>query len=84
MPADLLAGLLGQVGRLQRQVLAPRGRGSPGEATARSRCSGQVAEGLDTGEIARQLAFGGGRSGVHDVTTRHCATGRAQAHEPGC
>ena len=25
MPADLLAGLLGQVGRLQRQVLAPRG-----------------------------------------------------------
>ena len=57
MPADLLAGLLGQVGRLQRQVLAPRGLRFSGLSDREVEVLRLVADGLDTGEIARELAF---------------------------
>ena len=47
MPADLLAGLLGQVGRLQRQLLAPRGLRFSGLSDREVEVLRLVAEGLD-------------------------------------
>ena len=81
MPADLLAGLLGQVGRLQRQVLAPRGLRFSGLSDREVDVLRLVADGLDTGEIARQLAFSERtiKSVLHDVTTRLQLKNRAHA-----
>ena len=81
MPADLLAGLLGQVGRLQRQVLAPRGLRFSGLSDREVEVLRLVADGLDTGEIARQLAFSERtiKSVLHDVTTRLQLRNRAHA-----
>lgn len=81
MPADLLAGLLGQVGRLQRQVLAPRGLRFSGLSDREVEVLRLVAEGLDTGEIARRLAFSERtiKSVLHDVTTRLQLRNRAHA-----
>jgi DNA-binding NarL/FixJ family response regulator len=81
MPADLLAGLLGQVGRLQRQVLAPRGLRFSGLSDREVEVLRLVAEGLDTGEIARELAFSERtiKSVLHDVTTRLQLRNRAHA-----
>ena len=81
MPADLLAGLLGHVGRLQRQVLAPRGLRFSGLSDREVDVLRLVAEGLDTGEIARQLAFSERtiKSVLHDVTTRLQLRNRAHA-----
>jgi len=81
MPADLLAGLLGQVGRLQRQVLAPRGLRFSGLSDREVEVLRLVAEGLDTSEIARRLAFSERtiKSVLHDVTTRLQLRNRAHA-----
>ena len=81
MPSDLLAGLLGQVGRLQRQVLAPRGLRFSGLSDREVEVLRLVADGLDTGEIARQLAFSERtiKSVLHDVTTRLQLRNRAHA-----
>jgi DNA-binding NarL/FixJ family response regulator len=81
MPADLLAGLLGQVGRLQRQVLAPRGLRFSGLSDREVEVLRLVADGLDTGEIAQQLAFSERtiKSVLHDVTTRLQLRNRAHA-----
>jgi DNA-binding NarL/FixJ family response regulator len=81
MPADLLAGLLGQVGRLQRQVLAPRGLRFSGLSDREVEVLRLVADGLDTGEIARELAFSERtiKSVLHDVTTRLQLRNRAHA-----
>ena len=81
MPADLPAGLLGQVGRLQRQVLAPRGLRFSGLSDREVEVLRLVAEGLDTGEIARRLAFSERtiKSVLHDVTTRLQLRNRAHA-----
>lgn len=81
MPADLLAGLLGQVGRLQRQVLAPRGLRFSGLSEREVEVLRLVADGLDTGEIARRLAFSERtiKSVLHDVTTRLQLRNRAHA-----
>ena len=72
MPADLLAGLLGQVGRLQRQVLAPRGLRFSGLSDREVEVLRLVAEGLDTGEIAR-------RAGVQRADDQERA---ARRHDP--
>ncbi len=81
MPNDLLAGLLGQVGRLQRQVLAPRGLRFSGLSEREIDVLKLVAEGLDTGEIARRLAFSDRtiKAILHDVTTRLQLRNRAHA-----
>jgi DNA-binding NarL/FixJ family response regulator len=81
MPSDLLAGLLGQVGALQRQVLAPRGLRFSGLSEREIDVLKLVAEGLDTGEIARRLAFSDRtiKTILHDVTTRLQLRNRAHA-----
>jgi len=81
VPADLLARLLGQVGKLQRQILAPRGLRFSGLSEREIEVLRLVAEGLDTGEIARRLAFSERtiKSILHDVTTRLQLRNRAHA-----
>ncbi|MGH2689917.1 MAG: LuxR C-terminal-related transcriptional regulator [Actinomycetota bacterium] len=72
VPPDLLGRLLDQVGRLQRQVLAPRGLTFTG-LTEREICVLKlVAEGHETSEIAQQLAFSERtiKNVIHDLTTR--------------
>lgn len=81
IPADLLARLLGHVGRLQRQVLAPRGLSFTGLSEREVAVLRLVADGLDTGEIATRLAFSERtiKAVLHDVTTRLQLRNRAHA-----
>lgn len=81
MPADLLASLLGQVGKLQRQILAPRGLRFSGLTEREIQVLRLVADGQDTGEIARRLAFSERtiKSILHDVTTRLQLRNRSHA-----
>lgn len=81
VPADLLARLLDQVGRLQRQVLSPRGLHFNGLTEREIEVLRLVAEGMDTGEIARRLNFSERtiKSILHDVTTRLQLRNRAHA-----
>ncbi len=72
MPPDLLGRLLHQVGRLQRQVLTPRGIMFTG-LTSREACVLRlVAEGHDTSEIAQRLSYSQRtiKNVLHDLTTR--------------
>jgi DNA-binding NarL/FixJ family response regulator len=81
MPADLLARLLGQVGKLQRQVLAPRGMTFSGLTEREIEVLRLVAEGYDTAEIAKTICFSERtiKSILHDVTTRLQLRNRAHA-----
>lgn len=81
MPADLLAKLLGQVGRLQRQVLAPRGLTFSGLTEREIEVLRLVADGYDTAEIAKIMCFSERtiKSILHDVTTRLQLRNRAHA-----
>jgi DNA-binding NarL/FixJ family response regulator len=81
MPADLLANLLGQVGKLQRQVLSPRGLTFSGLSEREIHVLRLVADGYDTAEIARRLCFSERtiKSILHDVTTRLQLRNRAHA-----
>ena len=81
VPADLLARLLGQVGRLQRQVLAPRGLSFSGLTDREVEVLRLVADGYDTGEIARRLSYSERtiKNALHDVTTRLQLRNRSHA-----
>jgi DNA-binding NarL/FixJ family response regulator len=81
LPPDLLARLLGQVGKLQRQVLAPRGMTFSGLTEREIEVLRLVAEGYDTAEIARTICFSERtiKSILHDVTTRLQLRNRAHA-----
>jgi DNA-binding NarL/FixJ family response regulator len=81
MPADLLAGLLGQVGKLQRQILAPRGLRFSGLTEREIQVLRLIADGLDTSEVARRLAFSERtiKGILHDVTTRLQLRNRSHA-----
>jgi len=81
MPPDLLAKLLGQVGKLQRQVLSPRGLTFSGLTEREIEVLRLVANGCDTAEIARVLCFSERtfKSILHDVTTRLQLRNRAHA-----
>jgi DNA-binding NarL/FixJ family response regulator len=81
MPPDLLARLLGQVGKLQRQILAPRGLTFSGLTEREIEVLRLVAEGYDTSEIARRMSFSERtiKSILHDVTTRLQLRNRAHA-----
>jgi DNA-binding NarL/FixJ family response regulator len=81
VPADLLARLLDQVGRLQRQVLSPRGLRFSGLSEREIAVLRLLADGLDTGEIARRLSYSERtiKAVLHDVTARFQLRSRAHA-----
>lgn len=81
VPADLLARLLEQVGRLQRQVLSPRGLRFSGLNEREIEVLRLLAEGLDTSEIARRLSYSERtiKAVLHDVTARFQLRSRAHA-----
>jgi DNA-binding NarL/FixJ family response regulator len=81
VPPDLLARLLDQVGRLQRQVLSPRGLRFSGLSEREIEVLRLLADGLDTGEIARKLSYSERtiKAVLHDVTTRFQLRSRAHA-----
>jgi DNA-binding NarL/FixJ family response regulator len=72
LPPDLLGRLLGQVGRLQRQVLAPRGLTFSGLTDREVKILRLLAEGLDTAEVSQQLYLSERtvKNVVHDMTSR--------------
>lgn len=72
LPPDLLGRLMGQVGRLQRQVLNPRGLGFAGLTDREVKVLKLLAEGLDTNEVGHQLFLSERtvKNIVHDVTSR--------------
>lgn len=81
VPADLLGRLLEHVGRLQRQVLAPRGLTMSGLSEREIEVLKLVAEGLDTSEIAGSLAYSERtiKNIIHDVTARLNLRNRSHA-----
>ena len=81
VPADLLGRLLEQVGRLQRQVLSPRGLTLSGLTEREIEVLRLVADGLDTSEIAGSLAYSERtiKNIIHDVTARLNLKNRSHA-----
>ena len=81
VPGDLLARLLDQVGRLKRQVLDPRGIALSGLSEREAAVLRLVAEGLETGEIARRLSYSERtiKNVIHDVTSRLGLKNRSHA-----
>jgi len=72
LPPDLLGRLMGQVGRLQRQVLHPRGLTFSGISDREVKVLKLLAEGFDTVEVGHQLFLSERtvKNIVHDVTSR--------------
>lgn len=81
VPPDLLGRLLEQMGRLHRQVLAPRGLTFSGMTEREISVLKLVADGLDTAEVASQLYYSERtvKNVLHDVTTRLNLRNRAHA-----
>lgn len=81
VPPDLLGKLLAQVGRLERQVLAPRGLTFAGLSQREVDVLRLVADGYDTAEIADRLAYSERtvKNVLHDVTSRLHLRNRSQA-----
>lgn len=81
VPPDLLGRLLDQVGRLQRQVLAPRGLSATGLSEREVAVLRLVAEGCDTAEIAVRLRYSERtvKNVVHAITTRMNLRNRSHA-----
>ncbi|HEX5740946.1 MAG TPA: response regulator transcription factor [Pilimelia sp.] len=81
VPADLLGRLLDQVGRLQRQVLSPRGLHFSGLAEREVEVLRLIAEGFDTAEIAAKLCYSPRtvKNVLHDVTSRLQLRNRSHA-----
>lgn len=81
VPPDLLRRLLEQVGRLQRQVLSPRGLSFTGLSEREADVLRLVADGYDTGEIAANLSYSERtvKNVLHDVTTRLQLRNRSHA-----
>lgn len=81
VPPDVLGRLLGQVGALQRQVLAPRGLRFSGLSDREVQVLRLVADGHDTSEIAQQLCYSQRtvKNVLHDITTRLQLRNRSHA-----
>ncbi|MQA25134.1 MAG: DNA-binding response regulator [Micromonosporaceae bacterium] len=81
LPPDLLGKLLEQVGRLQREALAPRGLTASGLSRREISVLKMVAEGEATCEIAKQLSYSERtvKNILRDVTTRLQLRNRTQA-----
>lgn len=78
---DLLGRLMAQMGRLQRQVLAPRGIGPSGLTERELDVLRLLAEGHDTGEIASELSYSERtiKNIIHDLTSRLNLRNRSHA-----
>ena len=72
LPPDLLGRLLDQVGRLQRQVLSPRGLTVAGLTDREIDVLKLLADGMDTAEVGRQLFYSERtvKNIIHDLTSR--------------
>jgi DNA-binding NarL/FixJ family response regulator len=72
IPADLLGRLMGELGRLQRQVLSPRGLTFTGLTPRETEVLRMVADGHDTAEIAARMSYSERtvKNVLHDLTTR--------------
>lgn len=72
LPPDLLGRLLSQVGRLQRQVLHPRGLTFAGLTEREVAVLRLLADGLDTTEVGHRLFFSERtvKNVIHDITSR--------------
>ncbi|QNE21543.1 response regulator transcription factor [Kribbella qitaiheensis] len=81
IPSDLLGRLMEQLGRLQRQVLAPRGLTFTGLSPREVDVLRLVADGLDTGEIADSLNYSERtvKNVLHELTTRLQLRNRSHA-----
>lgn len=81
VPPDLLGRLLAQVGRVQRQVLQPRGLSLAGLSGREADILRLVADGLDTNEIALSLCYSERtvKNVLHDVTSRLQLRNRSHA-----
>jgi DNA-binding NarL/FixJ family response regulator len=81
VPPDLLGRLLDQVGRLQRQVLWPRGLTFAGLADREIEVLRLVADGMDTAEIAAKLSYSQRtvKNVLHDITSRLHLRNRSHA-----
>ena len=81
VPPDLLGRLLDQVGRLQRNVLGPRGITLTGLATREIEVLRLIADGMDTCEVATELSYSERtvKNILHDVTTRLQLRNRSHA-----
>lgn len=81
VPPDLLGRLLTQVGRVQRQVLGPRGLTFTGLSEREIQVLRLVADGFDTAEIALKLSYSQRtvKNVLHDVTSRLHLRNRSHA-----
>jgi len=81
LPADLLSRLLKQIGRLNRQVLSPRGLTLNGLSAREVDVLRLAADGLDTVEIAHRLAYSARTvtNVFHDITCRYQLRNRTHA-----
>jgi DNA-binding NarL/FixJ family response regulator len=81
VPPDLLGRLLDQVGRLQRQVLSPRGLSFNGLTDREVDVLRLLAEGLDTAQVAGELCYSERtvKNVVQDITKRHNLRNRTHA-----
>ncbi len=78
---DLLGRLMTQFGRLQREVLAPRGIGPAGLSNREVEVLKMLADGQDTAAIAHTLAYSERtiKNIIHDVTARLNLRNRSHA-----
>lgn len=81
LPPDLLGRLLSQVGRLQRQVLMPRGLTLGGLTEREVSVLRLLADGYDTAEVGRRLYYSERtvKNVIHDITSRLELRNRAHA-----
>ena len=81
IPADLLARLLVQMGKMHRQLLDPRGLSFSGMNSREIEVLKLVADGFDTREIAEKLAYSERtvKNILHDITSRLQLRNRSHA-----
>ncbi|BCJ63912.1 helix-turn-helix transcriptional regulator [Polymorphospora rubra] len=81
LPPDLLSSLLTQVGRTQRDVLAPRGLTILSLSPRQLAVLRMIAAGADVATIARELSYSERsiKHIVHEITTRLGVRNRTQA-----
>lgn len=81
VPGDMLGRLMGQLGRLQRHVLSPKGLAFSGLAPREAEILRLVADGHDTAEIATALCYSERtvKNVLHDLTTRLQLRNRSHA-----